>query len=116
MRQSSALLHEIECRRPKTLPVQGKISREDVARLLVAMLDTEAASDVTFEVSSTVPFSEQFAGDEKVADRDWGALVTAAGLRQGVTGKTIDGVYTGKMTEAEAMDAAAKERPVSAAK
>lgn len=96
--------------------MKGKISREDVARLLVAMLDTEAASDVTFEVSSTVPFSEQFAGDEKVADRDWGALVTAAGLRQGVTGKTIDGVYTGKMTEAEAMDAAAKESPLSAAK
>lgn len=40
--------------------------------------------------------------------RDWNALLASApgGLRQGVTGKTIDGVYTGREVEAVALEAA----------
>ena len=66
---------------------------------MVALLDTEASTDITFEVASTVPFSEPFKGDKAMADRDWRAIITNAGLRKGVTGKTIDGIYTGKMPE-----------------
>jgi hypothetical protein len=38
--------------------MQGKIGREDVAELVVALLSQPAATDVTFEIKSTVPFSQ----------------------------------------------------------
>jgi len=76
--------------------IKGKISRDDVADICVAALDEPAALDVTFEVKSTIPFSETWEGipdkstDEPV--RSFAAEFSA--LKTGVTGKTEDGVYT----------------------
>jgi len=81
--------------------VKGKISRDDVAQLCVALLDESVAADTTFEIKSTVPFSTPFVADPAapVTARDWGSLLRGAGLKQGVTGKTVNGVYTGKEPE-----------------
>eukprot|EP00667_Euglena_gracilis_P004954 EG_transcript_4974 len=72
--------------------LRGKVSREDVADLLVAAL-TQPITNVTFEVKSTIPFSEQWTGPQGEMVRDWAALL--APLRPGVTGKTENGVYSG---------------------
>jgi hypothetical protein len=93
-----------------TPPTQGKISRDDVADLVVALLSLPAATDTTFEVKSTVPFSQPW-GDADAAGqpaRDWGATVAAAGLVPGVTGKTVGGVYSGRRPEAEVAAEAGK--------
>lgn len=82
---------------------QGKISREDVADLCVSLLQQPAATGVTFEIKSTVPFSQPWAPETPAAARDWAAELAAAGLKRGVTGRTVDGVYTGKQPEAEAL-------------
>ncbi len=42
--------------------LRGKVSREDVAELCVALLDQPAAVNTTFEVGSTVPFSQPWTG------------------------------------------------------
>lgn len=42
----------------------------------------------------------------QAAPRDWAALLS--GLKAGVTGRTIDGVHTGRLPEAEALRAAGK--------
>lgn len=67
----------------------------------MALLDQPAARDVTFEVGSTVPFSQPWTAEEagSAAQRDWAPLL--AGLRQRVTGKTIDGRYLGTEPEPE---------------
>jgi hypothetical protein len=82
-----------------------------VAELLVALLDEPAATDTTFEVKSTVPFSQPWTVDpaSPPTARDWGALLRGAGLRKGVTGKTVGGVYTGRDPET------AEKREVAAA-
>lgn len=79
--------------------IKGKISREDVAELCVALLSCPEALNATFEIKSTVPFSTPWTVDpsEPPRSRDWSSLL--AHLKQGVTGKTIDGVYTGKNPE-----------------
>lgn len=46
--------------------IKGKVSRNDVARLAVSALVTPDATDLTFEVKSTVPFSQPW-GDEDAA-------------------------------------------------
>lgn len=80
--------------------IKGKLSRDDAADLCVALLSTPAATGVTFEVKSTVPFSQPWEGPPAgTPPRDWRATVAAAGLVPGVTGKTVDGVYTGKQVE-----------------
>lgn len=63
--------------------------REEVAELCVALLEEPAALNTTFEIKSTVPFSQPFEVDpsQPKQQRDWGALLRAAGLKQGVTGK-----------------------------
>lgn len=83
--------------------MQGKIGRDDVADLCVALLASRAAVNATFEVKSTVPFSEPWTGPEEGAPQsnDWEAVLSAAEVRPGVTGKTIDGEYSGTRTEAE---------------
>ncbi|CAM6112190.1 unnamed protein product [Calypogeia fissa] len=43
--------------------ITGKIAREEVARSVVAVLNSPAAVDTTFEVKSTVRFSELFTVD-----------------------------------------------------
>lgn len=40
--------------------IKGKISREEVADLAVALLDMPEATNTTFEIKSTVPFSQPF--------------------------------------------------------
>lgn len=85
--------------------IKGKISREDVAELCVELLSLPAGLDTTFEIKSTVPFSQPWEGVPGGAPkRDWHALLQGAGVRPGVTGKTVDGVYTGKEVEAEVVD------------
>jgi hypothetical protein len=76
-----------------------------VADLCVHLLESTTAVDTTFEVRSTVPFSEPWTEQAALlaAPRDWEATLLAAGLKRGVTGKTIDGVYTGRQVEAEAL-------------
>ncbi|PNW83397.1 hypothetical protein CHLRE_05g244800v5 [Chlamydomonas reinhardtii] len=87
--------------------VKGKISRDDVADLCVALLGCPAATNTTFEVKSTVPFSQPWTGPEPSAPRrDWFATLNQARLRPGVTGRTVLGVYTGRKTEVEALAAA----------
>lgn len=86
--------------------VRGKVSREDVADLVLALLELPEAEGTTFEVRSSVPFSEPWqgvkaaSGDEgEFEGNDWKKIVSSAGLKRGVTGKTVDGVYGGKEVE-----------------
>lgn len=83
--------------------VRGKVSREDVADLVLALLELPEATGTTFEVRSSVPFSEPWQGveDEKggLKGNDWKKIVSSAGLKRGITGKTVDGVYGGKEVE-----------------
>jgi len=82
--------------------LKGKVSREDVADLVVALLDCPAGAGLTFEVKSTVPFSQPWTGPAAGAPpTDWCGLVGRAGLVAGVTGKTVGGVYSGTRVEAE---------------
>lgn len=83
--------------------MQGKISREDVADLCVSLLDLPSAVGTTFEIKSTIPFSQPWEGTTAAAARDWGSELSAAGIKRGATGKTINGVYTGKQPEGEAL-------------
>eukprot|EP00877_Chromochloris_zofingiensis_P004047 jgi/Chrzof1/13643/Cz08g05160.t1 len=79
--------------------IKGKISREDVADLCVSLLSLPDTVGTTFEIKSTVPFSTPWQVDSNSppATRDWQQTLT--GLRKGVTGKTVDGRYTGKEPE-----------------
>ena len=53
--------------------MQGKVSRQDVAELCVELLAQQAALDTTFEVKSTVLFSQPFEVDPQhpPKSRDW---------------------------------------------
>lgn len=81
--------------------IKGKISRDDVAELCVSLLEQEDMAGVTFEIKSTVPFSTPWTEEDAKgsAPRDWTALLKSSGLKPGITGKTINGVYTGKSVE-----------------
>jgi hypothetical protein len=92
--------------------IKGKIGRDDVAELCVQMLSgaVPVSTDTTFEVKSKVPFSQPWTAEasaealkeEGVASpsrpRDWAKLV-GGDVRRGVTGRTVDGVYTGDSVE-----------------
>ncbi|CAM6108087.1 unnamed protein product [Calypogeia fissa] len=67
--------------------ITGKIAREEVARIVVAALKSPPAVDTTFEVKSTVPFSEPFTVDPNnpPAERDYATEFES--LNTGVTGK-----------------------------
>ena len=93
--------------------IKGKISRDDVVECVVAAVQGRAGPAVlgsTFEIKSTVPFSQPWTADdaaEAPPTRDWRALL--ADVRPGVTGKTVNGVYTGTAPESsEAASAAAR--------
>jgi len=95
--------------------VRGKVSREDVADLVVALLELPEATGTTFEVKSSVPFSEPWAGvsengegEGEFKGNDWKGIVSSAGLKRGVTGKTVGGVYGGKEVEKGWRDAVAE--------
>lgn len=81
--------------------LQGKIGRSDLASLCVHLLESSAATDRTFEVRSTVPFSEPWTEEQSAAAaaRNWDGALADAALKQRVTGKTINGVYTGRSEE-----------------
>ena len=55
--------------------MQGKISRQDIADLCAALPETPAACDTTFEIKSTVPFSQPFEVDPSrpLPPRNWQA-------------------------------------------
>lgn len=57
--------------------IKGKISRDDVALLVAEALTNEAAANLTFEVKSSVPFSQQWTEEDAKAapPRDLGALI-----------------------------------------
>eukprot|EP01026_Neomeris_dumetosa_P052958 TRINITY_DN4720_c0_g1_i1.p1 TRINITY_DN4720_c0_g1~~TRINITY_DN4720_c0_g1_i1.p1 ORF type:complete len:619 (-),score=81.13 TRINITY_DN4720_c0_g1_i1:330-2102(-) len=85
--------------------IMGKISREDIAQLCVYLLEEPSMVNVTFEIKSTVPVTTPFEVDPSnpPPPRDWATLLKDAKLKPGVTGKTVDGVYTGREVEVEAM-------------
>eukprot|EP01023_Acetabularia_acetabulum_P013528 TRINITY_DN1650_c0_g1_i1.p1 TRINITY_DN1650_c0_g1~~TRINITY_DN1650_c0_g1_i1.p1 ORF type:complete len:587 (-),score=114.44 TRINITY_DN1650_c0_g1_i1:693-2453(-) len=84
--------------------IKGKIGRDEIASLSVHLLEDASMVNVTFEIKSTVPFSTPFEVDpaNPPAPRDWAAFLKEANLKPGITGKTIDGVYTGRQVESEA--------------
>lgn len=87
--------------------IRGKIGRDDVAELLIEILNQPAALDTALEAKCTLPFSEVYKPETGSEDmpRDWKALFEGANLRKGVTGKTIDGVYTGREPEDDVVKA-----------
>ncbi|KAA8519616.1 hypothetical protein F0562_013939 [Nyssa sinensis] len=69
--------------------ITGKISREEVARICVAALESPYACDKTFEVKSVIPFSEPYGVDPEnpPPERDYSVYFKA--LKDGITGKEI---------------------------
>lgn len=67
--------------------ITGKISRQEVARIIVDALSSPAARDKTFEVKSTVPFSQPFTVDpaNPPPERDYQPFFKQ--LNAGITGK-----------------------------
>ncbi|KAJ6796394.1 Uncharacterized protein M6B38_218235 [Iris pallida] len=67
--------------------ITGKISREEVARICIAALDSPYATDKTFEVKSTVPFSEPYTVDPSNPPPEKDYDVYFRTLKDGITGK-----------------------------
>ncbi|KAH9314728.1 hypothetical protein KI387_023355, partial [Taxus chinensis] len=67
--------------------ITGKISREEVARICVAALESPYACDTTFEVKSVVPFSEPFTVDPNNPPSDKDYEIFFQSLKKGITGK-----------------------------
>ncbi|KAG0499321.1 hypothetical protein HPP92_003619 [Vanilla planifolia] len=67
--------------------ITGKVSREEVARICIAALESPYACDKTFEVKSTVPFSEPFTVDpaNPPPEKDYDEYFR--NLKAGITGK-----------------------------
>lgn len=59
-------------------PMQGKIAREDIAQLAVALLETPEAADTTFEIKSTQPFLDPYKADPAMPPRDWQVIAASA--------------------------------------
>ncbi|KAM7264547.1 hypothetical protein ACFE04_002230 [Oxalis oulophora] len=67
--------------------ITGKISREEVARICVAALDSPYACDKTFEVKSVIPFSEPFTIDPENPPPEKDYNIYFKDLKEGITGK-----------------------------
>lgn len=67
--------------------ITGKVSREEVARICIAALESPFACDKTFEVKSVVPFSEQYTVDPENPPPEKDYTVYFQTLKDGVTGK-----------------------------
>ncbi|KVI01024.1 Galactose-binding domain-like protein [Cynara cardunculus var. scolymus] len=69
--------------------ITGKISREEVAKICVAALESPNACDKTFEVKCVVPFSEQYTIDPEnpPPEKDYDEYFKS--LKDGITGKEI---------------------------
>ncbi|XP_020250773.1 uncharacterized protein At2g34460, chloroplastic-like [Asparagus officinalis] len=67
--------------------ITGKISREEVARICIAALGSPYACNKTFEVKSTIPFSEPFTVDPSnpPPEKDYDVYFNT--LKEGITGK-----------------------------
>ncbi|KAI3936229.1 hypothetical protein MKW98_026409 [Papaver atlanticum] len=69
--------------------ITGKISREEVARICVAALESPYACDKTFEVKSVIPFSEPFTVDPENPPPEKDYDVYFKTLKEGITGKQV---------------------------
>ncbi|KAI4365178.1 hypothetical protein MLD38_021188 [Melastoma candidum] len=69
--------------------ITGKISREEIARICIAALESSYACDKTFEVKSVVPFSEPFTVDPEnlPPEKDYNEYFK--NLKDGITGKEL---------------------------
>ncbi|AET04303.1 protein HIGH CHLOROPHYLL FLUORESCENCE PHENOTYPE 173, chloroplastic isoform X2 [Medicago truncatula] len=67
--------------------ITGKISREEVARMCVAALESPYACDKTFEVKSVIPFSEPFTVDPENPPSEKDYDIYFKNLKEGITGK-----------------------------
>ncbi|XP_020100411.1 uncharacterized protein LOC109718545 isoform X2 [Ananas comosus] len=67
--------------------ITGKISREEVARICVAALESPYACGKTFEVKSTVPFSEPFVVDPANPPPEKDYDIYFKTLKEGITGE-----------------------------
>ncbi|KAJ3686370.1 hypothetical protein LUZ61_015534 [Rhynchospora tenuis] len=67
--------------------ITGKVSREEIARICIAALDSPHACDKTFEVKSTVPFSEPFVVDPTNPPPEKDYDIYFKNLKEGITGK-----------------------------
>ncbi|KAK9150609.1 hypothetical protein Syun_008918 [Stephania yunnanensis] len=67
--------------------ITGKISREEVARICIAALESPYACDKTFEVKSVVPFSEPFTVDPENPPPEKDYDIYFKNLKDGITGK-----------------------------
>ncbi|KAL0442614.1 UNVERIFIED_CONTAM: hypothetical protein Slati_1984100 [Sesamum latifolium] len=67
--------------------ITGKISREEVARICVAAIESPYACDKTFEVKSVIPFSEPYTVDPEnpPPEKDYNLYFQT--LKEGITGK-----------------------------
>ncbi|XP_077227156.1 NAD(P)-binding Rossmann-fold superfamily protein [Tasmannia lanceolata] len=69
--------------------ITGKISREEVARICVAALESPYARDKTFEVKSVIPFSEPFTVDRENPPPEKDYNIYFKTLKDGITGKEV---------------------------
>ncbi|KAJ4843937.1 hypothetical protein Tsubulata_017581 [Turnera subulata] len=69
--------------------ITGKISREEVARICVAALESPYALDKTFEVKSVIPFSEPFTVDPENPPPEKDYNIYFKDLKDGITGKEL---------------------------
>ncbi|KAG5247092.1 hypothetical protein OIU77_021697 [Salix suchowensis] len=69
--------------------ITGKISREEVARICVAALESPYACDKTFEVKSVIPFSEPFTVDLENPPQEKDYEMYFKDLKDGITGKEL---------------------------
>ncbi|CAA3024484.1 Hypothetical predicted protein [Olea europaea subsp. europaea] len=67
--------------------ITGKISREEVARICVAALESPYVCDKTFEVKSVIPFSEPYTVDPENPPPEKDYNVYFQTLKDGITGK-----------------------------
>ncbi|XP_022723877.1 uncharacterized protein LOC111280717 [Durio zibethinus] len=67
--------------------MMGKISREEIARICIAALESPYAFDKTFEVKSVVPFSEPFTVDPENPPPKKDYNIYFKTLKDGITGK-----------------------------
>ncbi|KAK6123970.1 hypothetical protein DH2020_042315 [Rehmannia glutinosa] len=67
--------------------ITGKISREEVARICIAALESPYACDKTFEVKSVIPFSEPYTVDPESPPPEKDYNVYFKTLKDGITGK-----------------------------
>ncbi|KAG6419264.1 hypothetical protein SASPL_121480 [Salvia splendens] len=67
--------------------ITGKISREEVAKVCIAALESPYACDKTFEVKSVIPFSEPYTVDPENPPPEKDYNVYFKTLKDGITGK-----------------------------